>query len=471
VSQIDLANLPACIEDVRQAGLDSDPGPDDPLNYHQLLGRLTTALAKLPPLYRQTVGEPYRQELINLGEQGFNQVLIQDPPRERAAGLMLDIAHAILQNGEDFEARATDGYQEVISDLYDGFLSAEDRVGVLPPDLGVVAPLVKWGRPDFGPYTWPIDATRIFGCGAAVVSLPPANARRGLLAWAALGHETAGHDILHADIGLQGQLTSAVRQALLADQTTAGLAAYWADRIDETASDVLGILNMGPAAGIGLIGYFRGLNAAFGGAATLRNEGPSGDPHPADIVRGYLAAETVRLLEFDDADDWAQAIEDETDKDVTGIRLAGVAVTKEKAKASARVVAEAIAQTPLSPLEQHTLASIQTWRNTDEAVAQQLKGLMSVAGPLPSDLAEGIFAAHLVAAATIAALSATANLAVIFGRMTDLLKVMHDKNPSWGPLFVRNPGNIAMHRTYVTGRADPAPLAGTAAAPKRRRHQ
>lgn len=468
MTQIDITNLPACIEDVCQAGLDSDPGPADPLNYHQLLGRLTTALVKLPPLYRQTFGEPFRQELISLGEQGFSQVLIQDPGRERAAGLMLDIAHAILQNGEGFESRATDAFQEVISDLYDGFLSAEDRVGVLPPDLGIIAPLVKWGHPDFGPYTWPVDATSVFGCEGGVVSLPPANTRRGLFAWAALGHETAGHDILHADTGLEGQVASAVRQALLADQATASLASYWADRIDETASDVMGILNMGPAAGIGLIGYFRGLNAAFGGAPALRNDGPAGDPHPADIVRGYLAAETVRLLEFDEADDWAQAIEKETNKDVTAIHLAGVTVSKEKTKASARIVAETIALTPFSPLEQHSLSSIQTWRNTDEAISQQLKGLLSVAGPLPAELSDGIFAAHLVAAATMAALSANANLSVIFGRMIDLLKVMHDKNPSWGPLFVRSPGNVAMHRMYVPALSRMAPPTRPARASKRR---
>jgi hypothetical protein len=26
---------------------------------------------------------------------------------------------------------------------------------------------------------------------------------------------------------------------------------------------------------------------------------------------------------------------------------------------------------------------------------------------------------------------------------------MHDKNPSWGPLFIRHPGNLYRQRTYV----------------------
>jgi hypothetical protein len=108
---------------------------------------------------------------------------------------------------------------------------------------------VKWGNPDFGPYTWPVDATSVFGARAAVVNLPPSNARKGLLAWAALGHETGGHDILHADTGLQDELAAAIRQGLadLGDD----MVEYWSSRIGEAAADVLGILNMGPAAAIG----------------------------------------------------------------------------------------------------------------------------------------------------------------------------------------------------------------------------
>ena len=58
--------------------------------------------------------------------------------------------------------------------------------------------------------------------------------------------------ILHADDGLEDELSQKVRSALNAVSIGAGLADYWAERIDETASDLMGILNMGPAAGIGL---------------------------------------------------------------------------------------------------------------------------------------------------------------------------------------------------------------------------
>ena len=40
---------------------------------------------------------------------------------------MLEIAHAILQNGEGFQERATDAFQEIVSELYDGYLSDARR--------------------------------------------------------------------------------------------------------------------------------------------------------------------------------------------------------------------------------------------------------------------------------------------------------------------------------------------------------
>ncbi|HKX29826.1 MAG TPA: hypothetical protein VJ302_19200 [Blastocatellia bacterium] len=429
--------------------MDQDPGPSDPLQFNLLRGRLQAAKSKMPPLYRQAVFDPFVETLDEIGENGFNQILLSDPEREQTAGLLLDISHAILQRGEGFEPKASAAFQEVVSDLYDGFLSVEDRNGVEPPDLEVLPPLVKYGNPDFGPYTWPADATVNFRLAAGIVNLPPANARRGLFAWSALGHETAGHDILHADNGLLREVSSAVRAALTQDASTRNLASYWATRIDETASDVLGILNMGPAPAIGLVGYFRGLSAAFGGRATLRNDGPSGDPHPADLVRGFLAAATVRQLKFSQAADWADLIDAEVEKDLTIIRLEGKKIDAQVARRSAEIVAQVIVSHPMSSLEQHALGQIQNWRDEDEEIVEQLRARLTTAKGLPAALTRGVYAAHLVAAATMAALTEGSNIPLLFHRMLDLLKLMNDKNPSFGPLRVKHPGNITRDRTYL----------------------
>lgn len=457
MAAVDLSRISACVEDSRRAWQDDDPGPPEPTDYARLLARLAAARDKLPPLYRITAADPFVASLRKLGAEKFARTLAADPGREGAAGLMLDIAQAILQNGEGYEARATDAFQEIISDLYDGFLSAADRQGVKEPDYEKIAPLVKWGNPGFGPYTWPVDATRTFGLDIAIVSLPPANTRRGLCAYAALGHEAGGHDILHADEGLLRELGERVRAALVAAKLRADLATYWSSRIDESASDVLGVLNLGPAAAVGLIAYFRGIRAAFDDVAVLASEGAATDPHPADIVRGWLCAEAVRLLEFSGAGAWSAAIAKETDKDAATIRLAGQKVTRAQARASAAIVARTIALDKLSTLDGHSLAEIQNWRDADQTrVATLAPALASRDVALPGDTG-GTYAAHVVAAAVTAALGRGAEISVVFDRMLEALKAMHDTNPSWGPLFVAHPGDLARNFAFV--RRTPAGVA------------
>jgi hypothetical protein len=443
-----LANLSACIEDARGAALARDDGPPDPSDFRSLRARLDAARKKMPPLYLQAVHAPFVRTLDGLGAGGFKRVLAEDPEREGAARLMLDIAQAILQNGEGYREQATDGFQEVVSDLYDGFLSAEDRRGVKPPDRGVVPPLVRWGDADAGPYTWPVTATASFEVTAPIVSLPAANARAGLLAWSALAHEAAGHDILEADVGLHDELVRRVRERLTAAKLGAGIADYWAERLDETASDVLGILNMGPAAAVGLIGYFRALNAAYRGRAQLRNVGAKDDPHPADILRGWLGAETVRLLSFSGAKNWADLLEQETDRDLGQVRLGSSPVTVAAAKRSAAVVAKTIVEEKLASLEEHALGEIQDWRDGDEEIVAALRETLRSAKALPAKLGPGIYAAHVVAAAVVEAATSKADLARLMARMLTALEAMHDENPSWGPLYVAHPGDVVARGAY-----------------------
>ncbi len=443
---IDINNLQNCIQDVRKSVLDEDPGPKDPTDYNQLRGRLEASREKLPPLYRKNVFEPFVSGLNAISQQEFVRILLY---QKLLAGIMFDISHAILQNGERYSEKATDAFQEVVSDLYDGFLSAEDRKGVKPPDQSAIPPLVKWGNPSDGPYTWPVDATKeAFNVETGIVNLPPSNARCGLLAWSVVGHETAGHDILHADTGLREEMAKAVRTALEDQQLEDVLPEYWSSRIDETASDVLGILNMGPAAGIGLIGFLRGLLGAYTGSPKLRNEGPGGDPHPADILRGYLAASTVGLLSFSDASKWAKIIQEETDNDLSNIRLEGVDVNAEDAKKSAKIVASTIVKTKMNALENTPLIRIQNWRNRDEKIVKTLRSLITTAGQLPQGFAKGTYAAHVVSAAVMESISGDADIPLTFDRMLGMLKTMHDGNPSWGPLYIVHGGDMVRRLAY-----------------------
>ncbi|NTX04628.1 hypothetical protein HUA75_22900 [Myxococcus sp. CA040A] len=441
--------------DTRDATLKGDPGPSEPASYQELFRRLSAARDTLPACYRDTFYQPLLTKLGELGPMRYAQLLQQDKKRRGAAGLLLDAAQAVLQNAERYEPTATDAFQEVVSDLFDGFLSAESRRGVSPPDLGILPPLVKWGRPEFGPYTWPVDATSsVLGLKAGVVSLPPSSASRGLLAWAALPHEAAGHDILDADSGLSAELSNAVYDQLKSSYPT--LASYWADRIDETAADVLGILNMGPTSGLGLLGYLRGHNAAWGRSGpVLRREADFDEPHPVDVLRGYLASATVQQLLFTNRTAWAGLIEREVDADVNEKKLVvgGITVTRELAKASAAAVAHVLVTHRAAALEGHALGQIQNWRDDDEARVNRLaQGLLQGPPELPEGLLEGTYAAHLVAAAVVAGLTLDTDPHAVQSRMLSQLKQMHDANPVWSSLFVAYRGNVVPHYIYRPSR-------------------
>ncbi len=433
---VTLAGLAACVEDARSAAGSQRTSPPDPTFFSSLRARLEKAIERLPAAYRAAAGEPLLRALDGMGAGGFARILAMDPGRDGAARLLLDLAQAVLQRGEGYQARATAAFQEVVSDLYEGFLSAEDRRGVKPPDHGVTPPLIRWGPAETGPYTWPANATATFDVTAAVVSLPAANAGGGLLAWPALAHETAGHDILDADDGLREELAGAVKKQLLAAKMDPAVAGYWSERIDEAAADVLGVLNMGPSAAVGLVGYFRALNGVWRGTPELRSVGREEDPHPADIARAYLAAETVRLLSFAGAERWADRLIAETDRDLERIRFGDVAVSAGVAKASAAVVARAIVKTRMTSLEGKALGEIQDWRDRDETIVAALRGQMKdrVVGDGDASsgkYTKGAYAAHAVAAAVYEAVAGSSSPSQVMGRMVGVLAGMHERNPEW----------------------------------------
>ncbi|WP_206026407.1 hypothetical protein [Roseimicrobium sp. ORNL1] len=440
-----ISAMNACIADSAEAYSIVDKGPKDETNISQLRSRVTAARSNLPPAYRGAIAEPFSDLIEDLTVAGFNSILANDPGREGAAGALLDVSQAIIQRGERYRHMATRAFQEIISDLYDGFLSAEDREDVKPPDEIIIAPLVKWGLPDFGPYTWTVEALSDWDIKTGVVHLPASHSHTGLMGWATLPHELNGHNILDADDGLKEELEVRVHAALLKAKLPAHLASYWSTRIDETASDVLGILNMGPAPAIGMIAYFRGLRSIWEQtSAELSNQGAKEDSHPADLLRGYLGASTVRLLDFSTSKAWADVIKKETDKDHTAINLEGIKVSQAHAVKSAQIVAETIATVPLDALEGHALIEVQNWRNNDEAITHQIR--QHIAGIDGATLPDGAYATHVVAAAISFALE-KGNPAAVLRRAVEILAAMNVANPSWGPLFVRSRGDLVRHRT------------------------
>ncbi len=418
----DLSNLRACAEDLQAALADRRRGPAEVRDLASLRRLLAGARRRLPRAYRRAVLEPLGAQLDALGPAGFRR-LLGSPRDHHLATCLLDLASAIQQAGGQPATRAL---QEVVGDLYDGFLAAEARDAVKRPEGGTLPPLVKWGRPELGPYTWPVAWTAKLGARAGVVGFPPAAARGGLLLWAALAHETAGHDFLAADHGLREELAGLVRRTLGARQG----GDYWAARVDEAASDVLGILNMGPVVALAIVVHLRALRAVAGGPARLRSRGLAREPHPAEAARGYLGAAVVRALRFPGAAAWAAALDREVDGDVRSLRLGPLRLSRLEAKRMATRLARALLHTPMAALERHTLAGIQAWSGRDERVVERLRRLLARPRRISQRLGAGAYAAHAVAAAVTSAL-AGGEPAALQARMVALLAAMNRREPRW----------------------------------------
>lgn len=441
-AQPDISNLNTCINEVRSADINPPVVQTFDLyasNYSLLLADLRAATPNLPYIYQQVAAQPLINFLYNLGESRFLQIF-RGQARDQQAAVLRDIlpdaALAILTyDGAVFQA--VNAFQEIVSDLYDGFIGEERKAGGIPiqPPAYVIPPLVKFGNKDSGPYTWPPDATsNILGMGCGIVSLPPAQISGGLLAWTSLGHETSGHDIMHADPGLLNELANKVYFAVLNAFGSQNLANYWARCIDETTADICGYLNFGPSAAVGLVGYFRAL-----GNGKLRTIGAMSDSHPIDLLRGYLGAAVVKYLNFSTAALWSQTIANETQKDNGPLYLVdqnrryyAFPVPFNIAVASTDVVAKTILKEKLYSLEGHSLQEIVNWKDDDQSVVDQLVAIFKNGGSLPATLqGPGFYAAYVVAAATQAGLEFGTDLGRTFNTMQSFLASMHMQNPTW----------------------------------------
>lgn len=103
----------------------------------------------------------------------------------------------------------------------------------------------------------------------------------------------------------------------------------------------------------------------------------------------------------------------------------------------------------MESLENHSLGEIQDWLDNDEQIVSEIRPTLSTACQCPDTYVRGFYAAHVVAAAVMEALSKDADIPVVFDRMQAQLKIMHDHNSSWGPLYVVHPGDMSSIRSYM----------------------
>jgi hypothetical protein len=415
-----LASLYECVIDGVGALTSSDRWPTAPTDWRSAALRIERARPVIPPLYRSLVVEPLRPHLWTAGASAGED-----------AHLLPIVASGVLQRAEGFLPEQTWALQEVVSDLYDGFLSVEDRQGIKTPDHDVPAPIVHWGSNEGGPRAVTSEMLDPLGIKAGVVTLPVGSARAGLIMWAALSHEACGHDVIGGDEGLVEEMQRAVA-AELWSHGFGSRAHYWSSRVHEVVSDVVGVLNLGPTAVLSTIALLRAMEWRATGVPTLGMRTQGG--HPAALLRGWLGAAVVEGLRFKDARQWAAVLRNEVQADGVGVPDIELEI------GAATLVGQVLAYHPRVGLAGHPLADIQNWYDDDDARAQDLARRLRLGEWTTSGLDDATYATHVVAGALLAAAQWGWPRRVQHG-MQQVLVQMHVANPSWNQQATVHPGD------------------------------
>ena len=197
-----------------------------------------------------------------------------------------DIQEIIMQNTDPDTSirvplRALNAF---VRDLWYAFKPTQYK-----PMLHDIPPLAKWGRGTSatnGPYTRAYDQDPDY---IQILSIPGRFGEKGIIGWTSIAHEV-GHDLLNGKGRLIDVIEKHLQQSL--PDSNPVLKTYFVNRASEVAADILGVLLLGPAAGIGLVGLLRAYRQTLLSCTDLSHQGT----HPVDISRAYLVAYTVNTL-------------------------------------------------------------------------------------------------------------------------------------------------------------------------------
>lgn len=410
----DISNLPACITEAFDAMTANKETPEpaslDDLDPHitkieSSANKFAKAYADILPGFLKDLKSFDAQQKRQRAKLNASDVISLPHPGR-------DIIGALVQSINGYKPEASHALQELVFDLYASFLQSAQSQKIPTPQVAELAPLVKWGKDRANPHT--IFSTSVTSFPVAIVSLPIENASRDVLAWGTLGHETVGHDVLHA-YDLLGEFQEFLRKHFSRPNEVSE-AQYWVPRTDDLVSDVMGVLFMGPAAAIALIGLIRAGRDFFKQGRKLASL--SDAEHPADLLRGYFMAEVVGHLKFTDAAKWREILISEVNRDAPD----GAVPLSDKVRMnlsywvqSIASLAKELVEHPWKALGNMPLSQLDTWTNNDESLVASLRPVLKDADkPLPSGT---IYPAHVVAAAITASLEKDAKLDVIFKSM------------------------------------------------------
>ncbi|AEV97418.1 hypothetical protein A4D02_33100 [Niastella koreensis] len=297
----------------------------------------------------------------------------------------------------------------VISNFYRSFLDSSKRVRLNLPLLEVLPPLAVFqSDPQNGPFTITVEQVKsmIGGC-VGVVSLPATFAGHPFL-YGSLAHETGGHDVLHANPKLLPEIRKGVYSLFTGNSDWQGvLWDYW---MDEVASDVYGLLNIGPSFGVNLaallavfIGQFAKQPPKSPLLRTYSGSDGQGymDDHPTDILRLALAQGVIGALKgltpaianryIAQLDELATICAPAA----STVELEGFARVKsgktvnfnnsvplDQMQLAARKVGNYIATAAFDALAGHSIQDIETWDDADESAASHIASSLLAGNPV-----------------------------------------------------------------------------------------
>src|SRR4051794_9824689 len=288
---LDEHNFTKLFDTLRAIDLFGTAAPAPPWGAHaptkaQLTSALHAGENLVPVAFRDHYVTPFEHAVARV------VTTLRDEP-----DLIETLAGAVYQHADDDVATDLHRFLAVISNFYRSFLDARRRLRAGFPLIEQDPPLAMFQHSgQMGPFTVTAENVKqLTGGTVGVVSLP-ATYRKHPVLWASLAHETGGHDVLHADEALLPELTAGVKAMFGGGPVGAGgltmtqlLGMLWAYWIDESASDIYGVLNIGPSFGHNLGVFFAALNAQGSGDTTgppriRTSSGPDQrgtlDPHP-----------------------------------------------------------------------------------------------------------------------------------------------------------------------------------------------
>ena len=119
--KINLKNFAAVQQEAISNFQFSNLGPAGPTSLADLKAKLANTRDLLPPVYRVSLYDPFSAWVNQLTQQDYDNIM----GNPGAKSFVFDFAQSVIQHATKYEHDATCAFQEVVSDMYDGFLDLQ----------------------------------------------------------------------------------------------------------------------------------------------------------------------------------------------------------------------------------------------------------------------------------------------------------------------------------------------------------